>query len=89
MWPDLVKSCEILREISKLHSKSEEAMSRRECVDTHIRHITKTCDSKTKNHMCSNQQTARCKSEWDTDAPYPTIILKQVRKRIIQTGFNG
>ena len=40
MWPDLAKPCDTLKEISMLHSKSEEVTSRRECVDTHIRHLT-------------------------------------------------
>ena len=53
MWPDLAKTCEILKEISMSHSKSEEVMSRRECVDTHIRHLTRERGSKTDNHMCS------------------------------------
>ena len=30
VWPDLAKPCEILKEISMLHSKSEEVMSKRE-----------------------------------------------------------
>ena len=76
MWPDLAKPCEILKEISMLHSKSEEVMSKRECVDTHIRHLTKKRNSKTENHMCSNQQTARCKCEWDPYSQHPTIMLK-------------